>query len=82
MAAPRNSPARVIDLTGEDDNNDDLSRAVKASLETSSGPQFGPSQRPAHPDWAVVPSNACLPDLAIRLSLTACVGRSGIISIP
>ncbi|KAH7925332.1 hypothetical protein BV22DRAFT_1104980 [Leucogyrophana mollusca] len=51
-----NSP--VIDLTG-DDANDDLSRALKASLQTVNpeGPKFGPSERPPDPNWAVVPSN-------------------------
>ena len=56
-----NSPARVIDLTGEDDNSYDFARAMKASLETQSAPQFGPSERPSHLSWAVVPSNACFP---------------------
>ncbi|KAH7912508.1 hypothetical protein BJ138DRAFT_1004302 [Hygrophoropsis aurantiaca] len=53
-----NSP--TIDLTG-DDPNDDMSRALKASLESISqetAPKFGPSERPSDPNWAVVPSNA------------------------
>jgi len=51
-----NSPIN-IDLTGDD--NDELSRAMQASLGTVSqeGPQFGPSERPADPNWAMVPSN-------------------------
>jgi hypothetical protein len=53
----KNSP--VIDLTAEEDS-DDLSRALKASLETQSNLKFGPSQRAPDPNWAVVPSNACL----------------------
>ncbi|KAG1903591.1 uncharacterized protein F5891DRAFT_77642 [Suillus fuscotomentosus] len=53
-----NSPIN-IDLTGDDDNNDELSRALKASLETASqeGPIFGPSERPPDANWAMVPSN-------------------------
>jgi hypothetical protein len=53
-----NSPIN-IDLTGDDDHNDELSRALKASLETASqeGPMFGPSKRPADANWAMVPSN-------------------------
>ncbi|KAG0699074.1 hypothetical protein DFH29DRAFT_938334 [Suillus ampliporus] len=53
-----NSPIN-IDLTGEDDQNDELSRALKASLETASqeAPKFGPSERPPDANWAMVPSN-------------------------
>lgn len=53
-----NSPIN-IDLTGDDDHNDELSRALKASLETASqeGPIFGPSERPPDANWAMVPSN-------------------------
>lgn len=58
-AAPGLKPSPVIDLTGDDDT--DMARALEASLETKTGPQFGPSERPPHPDWqvAVVRSNAC-----------------------
>ncbi|KAG1752094.1 hypothetical protein EDB19DRAFT_1903493 [Suillus lakei] len=51
-----NSPIN-IDLTGDDDS--ELSRALKASLETASqeGPMFGPSERPPDANWAMVPSN-------------------------
>lgn len=53
-----NSPIN-IDITGDDDHNDELSRALKASLETISqeGPKFGPSERPPDANWAMVPSN-------------------------
>ncbi|KAG2366383.1 hypothetical protein BDR07DRAFT_1328292 [Suillus spraguei] len=53
-----NSPIN-IDLTGDDDQNDELSRALKASLETASqeSPMFGPSERPPDANWAMVPSN-------------------------
>ncbi|EGN92156.1 hypothetical protein SERLA73DRAFT_117693 [Serpula lacrymans var. lacrymans S7.3] len=53
---PRRQNTPVIDLTGDDDN--DLSRALQASLETQQQePKFGPSERPPDPNWAVVPSN-------------------------
>lgn len=48
----RGSPA--IDLTG--DTEDDLSRALAASLEDQ-GPVFRPSDRAPDPAWAMVPSN-------------------------
>lgn len=64
----------MIDLTVEDD--EDLSRALKASLQdqgptfgpgtlfTASlqdqGPTFGPSERAPDPNWAMVPSNVIL----------------------
>ncbi|KAG2134094.1 hypothetical protein DEU56DRAFT_950266 [Suillus clintonianus] len=53
-----NSPIN-IDLTADDEHNDELSRALKASLETASqeGPKFGPSERPPDANWAMVPSN-------------------------
>ncbi|THH02020.1 hypothetical protein EW026_g774 [Hermanssonia centrifuga] len=44
----------IIDLTGDED--DEMSRALKASLEDQ-GPAFGPSNRAPDPNWAVVPSN-------------------------
>ncbi|PSR72130.1 hypothetical protein PHLCEN_2v11978 [Hermanssonia centrifuga] len=44
----------VIDLTADED--DEMSRALKASLEDQ-GPAFGPSNRAPDPNWAVVPSN-------------------------
>jgi hypothetical protein len=50
-----------IDLTGDDDNNAELRRALEASLATASysqhAPQFGPSNRAPDPNWAMVPSN-------------------------
>ncbi|KAG1743750.1 uncharacterized protein EDB91DRAFT_1247238 [Suillus paluster] len=54
-----NSPIN-IDLTGDDDHSDELSRALKASLETASqeAPKFGPSERPPDSNWAMVPSNS------------------------
>ncbi|OJA16555.1 hypothetical protein AZE42_00636 [Rhizopogon vesiculosus] len=57
LIPPRpNSPIN-IDLTGDD--NDEFSRALRASLETASneGPKFGPSERPPDANWAMVPSN-------------------------
>jgi hypothetical protein len=47
----------VIDLTSDDE---DLSRALVASLEPHNGTKYGPSQRPPHPDWAVVRSNVSI----------------------
>ena len=64
-APGKNSP--VIDLTAEDDG-DELTRALKASLEPIQNEiQFGPSQRPSDAapnwdpaNWTVVASDACL----------------------
>lgn len=47
-----NTPA--IDLTVEDDG--ELQRAMRESMNTLQ-PTFGPSERPADPKWAVVPSS-------------------------
>lgn len=57
--APSVRPNSPINLTGDEHHNDELSRALKASLETVSqeGPQFGPSERPPDANWAMVPSN-------------------------
>jgi hypothetical protein len=44
----------VIDLTTSDD---DLSRALEASLQPQNGTKFGPSDRVPSADWAIVPSN-------------------------
>ncbi|RDX44562.1 hypothetical protein OH76DRAFT_1466134 [Lentinus brumalis] len=44
----------VIDLTKDDD--DELARALRASLEDHTT-RFGPSERAPDPNWAVVPSN-------------------------
>jgi hypothetical protein len=51
----KNSP--VIDLTADEPNDSDLTRALKASLEPQNCTQFGPSERAPDPNWAVVPSN-------------------------
>ncbi|CCM03777.1 uncharacterized protein FIBRA_05924 [Fibroporia radiculosa] len=51
---PENS-SPVIDLTADDDDHE-LSRALRASLEDHA-PKFGPSDRAPDPNWAVVPSN-------------------------
>lgn len=60
--APRNSPTPVIDLTS-DDHDDELSKALRASLETSQSQSqpnaLTPSDRAPDPTWAVVPSNVC-----------------------
>ncbi|KAI0718526.1 hypothetical protein C8T65DRAFT_638279 [Cerioporus squamosus] len=45
----------VIDLTKDDD--EELARALRASLEDQGTTQFGPSERAPDPNWAVVPSN-------------------------
>ncbi|KAI6014460.1 hypothetical protein PISMIDRAFT_26984 [Pisolithus microcarpus 441] len=47
----------VVDLTGDDDR--DLQRAMKESMSTlqQPAPVFGPSERPADPNWAMVLSN-------------------------
>ncbi|KAI0340340.1 hypothetical protein BDW22DRAFT_1360280 [Trametopsis cervina] len=61
VVAPHNtSPSQmdqapVIDLTAADED-ENLSRALKASLEDQA-PTFGPSERAPDPNWAVVPSN-------------------------
>jgi hypothetical protein len=47
----------LIDLTTDDD--EDLSRALKASLQDQ-GSTFGPSERAPDPNWAMVPSNVIL----------------------
>lgn len=57
-SAAATDKAPVIDLTGDEDDAD-LSRALKASLEDQ-GPTFGPSDRAPDPNWAVVPSNVSL----------------------
>lgn len=46
----------VIDLTV--DTDDDMTRAIQMSMETSQVlPQFGPTERPPHPEWQMVRSN-------------------------
>lgn len=55
-AASQTDKAPVIDLTGDDEDDAELSRALKASLEDQ-GPTFGPSDRAPDPSWAVVPSD-------------------------
>ncbi|KAF8839694.1 hypothetical protein BDN67DRAFT_737341 [Paxillus ammoniavirescens] len=56
---PAVRPNTPIDLTGDDDP--DLQRAMQESIITiqpqPEGPKFGPSERPADPNWAVVPSH-------------------------
>jgi hypothetical protein len=47
-------PSSVIDLTTDDD---ELSRALEASLLPQNNTKFGPSDRAPNPDWAMVPSN-------------------------
>lgn len=42
---------------GFDQGDDDLARALKASLETTSEAAFQPSDRAPDPQWAMVPSN-------------------------
>ncbi|KAI8972449.1 hypothetical protein BD414DRAFT_560365 [Trametes punicea] len=54
---PREPEKPVIDLTKDDDDND-LARALQASLEEHQAPTFGPSNRAPDPNWAMVPSNA------------------------
>ncbi|KAI6165217.1 hypothetical protein EDD17DRAFT_1556658 [Pisolithus thermaeus] len=53
--ARQNTP--VVDLTGDDDG--DLQRAMKESMSTlpQPAPVFGPSERPADSNWAMVLSN-------------------------
>jgi hypothetical protein len=52
---PLGSSSTVIDLTNDDD---DISRALQMSLETSQGETtFGPSDRAPDPAWQMVPSN-------------------------
>ncbi|KAH9847035.1 hypothetical protein C2E23DRAFT_850401 [Lenzites betulinus] len=46
----------VIDLT-KDDGDEELERALKASLEDQPTTTFGPSERPPDPNWAMVSSN-------------------------
>ncbi|KAI0364511.1 hypothetical protein BV20DRAFT_1107189 [Pilatotrama ljubarskyi] len=53
---PRTPEKPVIDLTKDDDDNE-LARALQASLEDQP-PTFGPSNRAPDPNWAMVPSNA------------------------
>lgn len=48
----------MIDLT-KDDGDDELARALKASLEDQST-SFAPSTRAPDPNWAMVPSNVRL----------------------
>ncbi|KAF5348037.1 hypothetical protein D9758_010059 [Tetrapyrgos nigripes] len=49
--------ATVIDLTG-DDNDEEMNRALQMSLdESASQPQFGPSTRPPDPNWSMVPAS-------------------------
>ncbi|KAI0767227.1 hypothetical protein C8Q74DRAFT_941235 [Fomes fomentarius] len=45
----------VIDLTRDDDP--ELTRALRESLESSTATSFGPSNRAPDPNWAMVPSN-------------------------
>ncbi|KAH9937803.1 uncharacterized protein BXZ73DRAFT_100018 [Epithele typhae] len=65
---PPSRPEKIIDLSRDDD---DLTRALAASLEDSKGIQpsmewsttgttFGPSNRAPDPNWAVVPSNVAV----------------------
>jgi hypothetical protein len=52
--APQSS---VIDLTADESNDDDISRAVEASLQSNTNTTFGPSNRSPNPYWALVPTN-------------------------
>ncbi|KAF8902552.1 hypothetical protein CPB84DRAFT_1775662 [Gymnopilus junonius] len=58
--------ASVIDLTNDDD---DMTRAIQMSMETSSQtqtqPHFGPTDRAPHPEWQMVRSNAPVQPIAI-----------------
>uniref|UniRef100_A0A0W0G8J1 USP domain-containing protein n=1 Tax=Moniliophthora roreri TaxID=221103 RepID=A0A0W0G8J1_MONRR len=50
-------PNTVIDLTG-DDQDEEMSRALQMSMETDMPEtKFGPSNRAPDPNWAVVPTN-------------------------
>lgn len=55
---PPAASTSVIDLTNDDD---DMTRAIQLSMETSSQVQsqtnFGPSDRAPHPEWQMVRSN-------------------------
>ena len=54
--APPAPTARVIGLT----DDDDMSRALQMSMETSSNEvRFGPTDRAPDPAWQMVPSNVC-----------------------
>ncbi|KAL1939454.1 hypothetical protein VTO73DRAFT_10010 [Trametes versicolor] len=55
---PSRPEKAVIDLT-KDDGDDELARALKASLEDQST-SFAPSTRAPDPNWAMVPSNAAV----------------------
>jgi hypothetical protein len=62
LASKPEGEKNLIGLTGDDDNNAELRRALEASLATASthgqlAPQFGPSNRAPDPNWAMVPSN-------------------------
>lgn len=46
----------MIDLTKDDDDNE-LERALQASLAETQPTTFGPSNRAPDPSWAMVPSN-------------------------
>jgi|ERR1700722_3346610 len=61
----RKAAQSVIDLTS-DDHDDELSRALEASLLPQSMTTFGPSDRAPHPDWAIVPSNASVCPLSSK----------------
>ncbi|RPD52248.1 hypothetical protein L226DRAFT_474460 [Lentinus tigrinus ALCF2SS1-7] len=52
---PREPEGGVIDLTKDDD--DELARALRASLFDQGTTHFGPSDRAPNPSWAMVPSN-------------------------
>ncbi|KZS96793.1 hypothetical protein SISNIDRAFT_482586 [Sistotremastrum niveocremeum HHB9708] len=55
IQGPKNKDAEVIDLTGDEDP--DLAKAMRESLETSGIGQFQASDRAPSADWAMVPSN-------------------------
>jgi hypothetical protein len=69
----------VIDLTG--DNDSEMTRALRASLEDSglvnqganpsSSQNFRPSDRVSDPNWALVPSNVSA-NVAVYFWLLAC----------
>jgi len=67
-------PSSVIDLTSDDD---DLSRALEASLQSQDGTKFGPSERAPNADWAMVPSNvsSLSSTLPMLVALTAIAPR-------
>lgn len=70
----------MIDLTRDDDP--ELMRALRESLESSNATSFGPSNRAPDPNWAMVPSNVRDVFISIcggRAALNAETGMCGVV---